>query len=108
MSRDKGKSAVNSKIMKTVRIVVIHQKPVDLEVRKRVTKTTSKISGLWKEDTIIEGRKSWTLLVEPARERKEESVFKVGIVLEDMPDKHVLQKILEGLKADGWSSEIAM
>jgi len=48
------------------------------------------------------------LLVEPARERKEESVFKVGMVLEDTPDRQVLQKVLEGLKADEWSSEIAM
>jgi len=32
--------------MRTVRIIVIHQKPVDLEIQKKVTKTTSKISNL--------------------------------------------------------------
>jgi len=48
VSRGKRKSAVGSKVMKTVRIIVIYQKPVDLEIRKKVTKTTSKISSLWK------------------------------------------------------------
>jgi len=41
------------------------------------------------------------LLVAPGRERKEESVFEIGKVPEDVTDKAVVQKLLEGLKADG-------
>jgi len=56
VSRGKGKWAVGMKRTKTVKVNVIHQKPVDLEIRKRVTKTTSKIVDLWKEEAVTEGR----------------------------------------------------
>jgi len=36
VSGGKGKSAVSSKVITTVRIIVIHQKPVDLEIHKKV------------------------------------------------------------------------
>jgi len=48
------------------------------------------------------------LLVALGRERKEESVFEIGKVLEEVSDKVVVQKLLEGLKADGWTNELAM
>ena len=50
---------------------------------------------------MTEGRGIWTLLMVPGRERKEESVFEIGKIPEDMPDKVVVQKLLEGLKVDG-------
>lgn len=82
---------------------------MDLEIRRKVTKTASKISGLWKEEAVMEGKnRSCTFLVEPARERKKETVVKVGMVPEDVPDRQVLQKVLERLKADGWNNELAM
>jgi len=57
----------------------------------------------------MEGKnRSCTFLVEPARERKKETVVKVGMVPEDVPDRQVLQKVLERLKADGWNNELAM
>ena len=52
----KGKWAVRMKRTKTVKVNIIHQKPVDLEIRRRVTKTTSKIVDLWKEEAVTEGR----------------------------------------------------
>jgi len=108
VSGGKGKWAVGAKRTKTVKVNVIHQKPVDTEVRRRVTKTTSKIVDLWKEEAVTEGRGMCTLLVVPGRERKEESVFEIGKVPEDVSDKVVIQKLLEGLKADGWTNELAM
>jgi len=50
----------------------------------------------------------WTLMVVLRRERKEESVFEIGKVPKDVLDKVVVQKLLEGLKADGWTNELAM
>jgi len=108
VSGGKGKWAVGAKRTKMVKVNVIHQKPVDIEIRRRATKTTSKIIDLWKEETVTEGRGMWTLLVAPGRERKEESVFEIGKVPEDVLDKVVVQKLLEGLKADGWTNELAM
>jgi len=49
VSGGKGKWAVGAKRTKTVKVNIIHQKPVDIEIRRRVTKTTSKIVDLWKE-----------------------------------------------------------
>jgi len=108
VSRGKGKWAIGAKRTKTVKVNIIHQKPVDIEIRRRVTQTTSKIVNLCKEEAVTEGRGMWTLLVAPRRERKEESVFEIGKVPEDVSDKAVVQKLLEGLKADRWTNELAM
>jgi len=46
MSGGKGKWAVEAKRTKTVKVNIIHQKPTDVEIRRRVTKTTLKIIDL--------------------------------------------------------------
>jgi len=46
VSRGKGKWAVGTKRTKTVKVNIIHQKLVDMEIRRRATKTTSKIIDL--------------------------------------------------------------
>ena len=82
VSVGKEKWAVGTKRTKTVKVNVIHQKPVDIEIRRRVTKTTSKIVNLWKKKAVTKDRGMWTLLVASGRERKEESVFEIGKVPE--------------------------
>jgi len=105
VSGGKGVWAVGGKITKTVRVIAIHAKPVDEKIRRKVTKTTSVIARLWKEEATTSGERMWILSVVPGRERKDESVWTVERVPEEVPGQEVAKKVWEGIKADGWDDK---
>jgi len=97
-----GVWAIRGKITKTVKVTVIHTKPVDKEIREKTCQTAGNIARLWKEEAITIGGKIGTLLVAPSTERKEEINWTVARVPESISNIEIFNKVVEGLKLDGW------
>jgi len=102
MSIGKGVCAVRGKITKIVKMTIIHTKPVDKEIQEKTCQTAGNIMGLWKKEAITTGGKLGSLLVAPSKERREETDWTVSRVPEGIPNIDVFNKVVEGLKLDGW------
>jgi len=102
VSIGKGVWAIRGRITKTVKVTVIYTKPVDKEIREKTCQTVGNIARLWKEEAITTGGKIGILLVAPSMERKDETDWMVARVPKGVPNIEVFNKVVEGLKLDGW------